>query len=258
MTENVSDDAPKHPSKIDRECKKHGAYPSEHLFAGIYEPCPKCMDENEAARKVDEADELVYDPAATRRLVAGIHKRFDGATFETFVAEEERQRAVFAAVQEYATNFRDHFKVGRCMVMLGRPGTGKSHLGHAILRHCMDASPKFLGKIIPVSELFRSIKAAYGKGARITEGEAIAKLVAPHLLIIDEIGVQFDSVTEQQLLYEVVNERYKEMLPTVMISNLSRVELIEIVGNRTFDRLRENGGLIIPFDWESHRAKRNT
>lgn len=257
MTENVSDNpTPERPQTIDRQCKKHGPYVSVHLYAGIYEPCVACMNENEAARKLDEAEEPKVDPQATRRLVAGISKRFEDSTFETYVAEEERQRSVFTAVQGYAINFREHYKAGRCMVMLGRPGTGKSHLGYSILRHCMDASPKFTGRMVAVSELFRSIKAAYAKGARTTEGEAIAKLVAPHLLIVDEIGVQFDSVTEQQLLYEVVNERYKEMLPTVVISNLSRAELVEIIGNRTFDRLRENGGLIIPFDWESHRTRK--
>lgn len=257
MTENVSDDAPKHLAVIDRECVKgHGTYSSEHLFAGVYEPCPKCMDENKEARKVDEVDELVYDPQTTRRLVAGITKRFESATFETFVASEDRQRHVLDMVQAYAVNFREHYRAGRSLLMTGKPGTGKTHLGISILRHCMDASPKFTGKVVSIADLFRTIKSAWGKGARLTESEAIAKFTTPHLLIIDEIGVQFDSQAEQSLLYDVINGRYQNVLPTVLISNLARVELVEVIGSRSFDRLREGGGLLASFEWDSHRGHR--
>jgi DNA replication protein DnaC len=251
MTENISNPMP--PKQ--RICTQHGPYTAEHLFAGIFEPCPTCMAENEVARKAAEADEPVYDLKATRRLVAGIVKRFENATFETFVAENERQRRVLEVVQGYAVHFREHFKEGRCMVMLGRPGTGKTHLGCAILRHCMDASDKFTGKLVSVYELFRQIKASWDRGSKITEREAIAKFVKPHLLIIDEVGVQFDSPTEQGLLFDVINERYQAVLPTVVISNLSENEFIEVVGGRSSDRLRENGSMIVPFTWESHRGR---
>lgn len=254
---NVSDEAPRYPAHKTRTCRRHGDFVSEHLAVGIYEPCPSCMAENEAARKEDEANEPVYDPQATRRLVAGVTKRFENATFETYIAEEDRQNHVLEAVQSYAVNFREHFKVGRSMVLLGRPGTGKTHLGFAILRHCMDASPKFTGRMVNISDLFRQIKASWDRGSKITEVEAIAKFVQPHLLIIDEIGVQFDSQAEQGLLYEVINGRYKEVLPTVVISNLSRVELTDVIGNRSFDRLKEGGGLFIPFDWESYRLRKS-
>jgi DNA replication protein DnaC len=43
-----------------------------------------------------------------------------------------KQRAVLERVQGYAENFRDHFKAGRSLVMVGRPGTGKTHLGFSV------------------------------------------------------------------------------------------------------------------------------
>lgn len=258
MTETVSDDAPSHPPAKERSCPKHGAYTAEHLFAGIYEPCPGCLAENEKAPEPEGPPK--FDREAYRLTAAGVTKRFEAATFETFTVSEDRQRAVFELVRGYAVDFRHHFKAGRSLVMLGRPGTGKTHLGFSILRHLIAESDKFSGKLVTVSELFRTIKSSWDKASKLTEAEAIARFVGdehrgPHLLVIDELGVQFDSQTEQSLFYEVINGRYQKMLPTVLISNLTRTDLLDVIGSRSFDRLRENGGMLASFDWESHRGR---
>lgn len=257
MTEVVSDGAPRHPPTKVRTCTKHGSYEAEHLLGGVYMPCDKCMEENEVARKAEAAAEPPrpsFDRKASRMRWAGLTKRFEHATFNTYHVDNPRQKATLEQVHGYAENFRDHFKAGRSLVMVGRPGTGKTHLGFSILRHLMDASDQFTGRLIAVSDLFRSIKESWQRGSKKTEKQAIAEFVSPHLLIIDEVGVQFDSVAEQTLLYEVINGRYQEVLPTVVISNLTRSELQEVVGSRSYDRLRENGGREVTFDWESHRA----
>lgn len=254
--ENVSDDAPLHPPTKVRTCAKHGPYEAEHVLGGVYMPCDKCMAENEERRKAEEAAEQakpVFDRAASRLRWAGVTKRFEHATFESYHPDSPKQQAALERVFDYAQNFRDHFKAGRSMVMVGKPGTGKTHLGFSVLRHLMDHSDQFTGRLLGVSDLFRSIKDTWQRGSKKTEQQAIADLVAPHLLVIDEIGVQFDSVAEQNLLYEVINGRYQAVLPTVVISNLTRGELQQVIGARSFDRLRENGGFEVVFDWESHR-----
>ncbi|EIG27035.1 hypothetical protein HMPREF1054_2009, partial [Haemophilus paraphrohaemolyticus HK411] len=50
-----------------------------------------------------------------------------------------------------------------------------------------------------------------------------------------------------------INERYEAMKPTILISNLSQQELGAYVGERIVDRMREGGGAMIAFDWESYR-----
>lgn len=255
MTETVSDDAPQHPATKVRTCHRHGPYEAEHLLGGVYMPCPTCIDESEATKPV-EPERPKWDPEAARLRWAGVTKRFENATFSSYHVESDRQRAEVERIVDYAHNFRDHFKAGRSLVMVGRPGTGKTHLGFAILRHLLAASDKFTGRLVPVSELFRAIKSTWDRGSKKTEAQALAEFLSPFLLIIDEIGVQFDSQAESNLFYEIINGRYQAMLPTVVISNLSRNELIEVIGARSFDRLRENDGLIATFDWESHRGKK--
>jgi DNA replication protein DnaC len=54
-------------------------------------------------------------------------------------------------------------------------------------------------------------------------------------------------------MFDILNRRYLDMKPTIMISNLPITELTSFVGDRVVDRMRENNGAVIEFDWESNR-----
>ena len=79
-------------------------------------------------------------------------------------------------------------------------------------------------------------------------------LCSPDLLILDEVGVQFGSDAEKLILFEIINTRYQDMKPTILISNLTLVELGKYIGERVVDRMREGGGAILSFDWDSYRG----
>jgi len=71
--------------------------------------------------------------------------------------------------------------------------------------------------------------------------------------VIDEVGASRDNDFERMSIFEVVNKRYEEMKPTVLVSNLSAAKFEASVGDRTADRLREGGGFVLLFEWESAR-----
>lgn len=73
--------------------------------------------------------------------------------------------------------------------------------------------------------------------------------------MLDEVGVQFGSETEKLMLFDVLNERYEERRSTILLSNLDLNGVKGFLGERVFDRIREDGGQYIPFDWESFRGK---
>ena len=73
------------------------------------------------------------------------------------------------------------------------------------------------------------------------------------LLIIDEIGVQSGTDNERNILFEIVNGRYENVRPTIIISNRDVKEVAELISERSVDRITE-GGAIIPFNWESSRG----
>ena len=106
-----------------------------------------------------------------------------------------------------------------------------------------------------VMRAIRRVKDTWSRESRESETQAIAALVFPDLLILDEIGVQFGSDTERLILFDVLNERYEKRRPTLLLSNLNIDEVKAYLGERVFDRLREDGGEAIVFDWASWRGR---
>ncbi|MGC8384980.1 ATP-binding protein [Pseudomonas aeruginosa] len=80
--------------------------------------------------------------------------------------------------------------------------------------------------------------------------------MAPDLLILDEVGVQYGKEAELVTLFDVMNARYSACKPSIVLSNLTLEEIEVFLGQRVMDRLRENGGRAVSFNWESERAKR--
>ena len=56
-------------------------------------------------------------------------------------------------------------------------------------------------------------------------------------------------------VFDVINERYENLRPTIILSNLTTEEIRAYLGDRVYDRLRENGGKAFVFDWDSYRGK---
>ena len=140
------------------------------------------------------------------------------------------------------------------IVLVGGPGTGKTHLACAIGNAVMESSLASV-LFVPVSAMLRSIKETYRKASERSEQQAINDFCEPDLLILDEVGVQVGSEHEKLLMFEVLNERYQHMLPTILISNLPPDELEGFLGQRVMDRYRECGS-VIAFNWASHRGQR--
>jgi DNA replication protein DnaC len=101
--------------------------------------------------------------------------------------------------------------------------------------------------------MIRHIRSAW-RDRSVDEQSLITKYTSTSMLIIDEIGVQFGSDSEMVQMFEVMNKRYGEMLPTVLISNLQMDELCKLLGDRIIDRMREDDGIAVRMDWESNRS----
>lgn len=130
----------------------------------------------------------------------------------------------------------------------GRPGTGKNHLAVSIVREWTGRR-----KILKLAEMIRDIRQAYS--AHTNEQYDIERYAHLDLLALNEVGIQFGTEAERNLLFEVLDLRYENMLPTILISNLNVQGIKDFVGGRVVDRLLENG-TVLEFTWESYRTRR--
>ena len=136
--------------------------------------------------------------------------------------------------------------------LLGPTGTGKTHLAVGIGLHIMQRNRLVL--FVTAQRMFCRIKDSWRKGSDESQSDVIRLLTQPDLLILDEIGVQFGSKFEEEALFDVMNERYEKRKPTLLLSNKDESEVRALIGERVYDRLREDGGVIVPFGWSSHRG----
>jgi DNA replication protein DnaC len=104
-----------------------------------------------------------------------------------------------------------------------------------------------------VYDAVRHIKSTWGSNSKLSELQAVANLVEPDLLILDEVGQQYGSEAERQILFDVLNKRYEARRPCILLSNLDMKDVIAFLGERVVDRLAEDGAAFVAFKWESHR-----
>ena len=231
--------------------------------------CRACADEKlaERARKceglkrpsVGDSERYQENPEmylGRRMQTAGIGLRFKDRTLKDFtpLAGIKAEKAL-ATMLDYAEHWPERRAAGSCLVLCGTTGTGKTHLATGLMRQIISQHDRVTIQYATVSAMFRAIKESWGKKAERSEREVLADYTRPDLLVLDEAGVQFGSDTERQLMFEVLNDRYESLRPTLLISNLTLAELNEMVGQRVIDRMRENGGKVIICDWKSHRGE---
>ena len=105
------------------------------------------------------------------------------------------------------------------------------------------------------ADVFRAIKATWAKDSAKSERALLEDTGSRDLFIIDEVGTQHGTDTERLMMFEVVNRRYENCLPTILVSNLNIDRLREEIGDRVLDRLREGGGQVLLFTGESWRKQ---
>lgn len=245
--------------EVDFDCPKHGvvkAFVRELLGRTYPATCNQCIAEEKAqaeAAKVREFERKKADKITKLMQYACIPKRFRDRNFNNYRAESDKQRKALQIAQMYADKFEDRLKYGGGLVFCGKPGTGKTHLATAIANQVVRAGRTAV--FATVLDVTRSVKSTYNKNSERTESEAMSCFTGPHLLVLDEVGVQFGTETEKLILFEILNDRYEDVKPTIILSNLPEDQLSDYLGVRVIDRLKEGGGVVVAFEWESYRSR---
>ena len=245
-----------------RECDDHGEYTSKNYFGSLWGKCPECSRLDAEKRNEDEKARIKSEEEWTLRnriINTQIPPRFLDRTLDSYVPGNEQQEKALSVCRAYADDFERLSKAGSSLIFAGKPGTGKTHLAVGI---GMRATKEYRKDVLftTVMRAVRRIKDTWTRNNdgkhQESESKAIAAFTGVDLLILDEVGVQFGSETEENFLFDIINERYENRRPTIIISNLDIEGIKKYLGERAFDRLREDGGKYIPFTWDSYRGEK--
>lgn len=241
-------------------CETHGEFTSKPFQirtggAVFWTSCQQCKDDEKAAQEESRrAAELEAERKRIERRIAssGIPRRFLGASLSGWDESLPGQKAVGRMARDYVNQFPEILDRGRSAVFVGNVGTGKTHLACAVGLELLRSG--YSVRYSTVIGAIDRVKATWDRESREeTESDAMAAFTDPHLLILDEVGVQFSTDTERQILFRIFDSRYGDVLPTIVISNLATAKLKEFLGERVSDRLKDDVFGLVGFNWDSRR-----
>lgn len=243
-----------------RHCGRHGEYlasgqrimittPPREIWTG----CPACQMQ----AKSDEQDQATAKRSAAQAqrvqdLIkqTAIPTRFIGRTLDNYVAQTDGQAKALATCRRYVEHF-GRSGHGASLILSGLPGTGKSHLAGGILQALL---PRHVGVYVTMMDLIRMLRDTWRKDSDQSETIVLQQLAQVPLLVIDEIGVQYGTDAERTLFFDVMDRRYRQCMPVILMTNQAMQEFRATVGDRVYDRLTEVAKWV-PFDWPSYRAQ---
>lgn len=219
--------------------------------------CLRCIEDGvsmDAGSRLREQEVV----AEKRRLEVSLHKsgipeRYWGATFDRYHLREDNPDQVNIVSQ--LRLFAGMDCAGwRSIVLFGTPGTGKTHLAASVMLELIarGSSVKYLSFPALMDRFSRSRSFSAG----FSREDLLNEVVAPDLLVIDEVGLIGSVSADDQMLaaaYDVINARYNALKPVIICTNGSISELRLVLGERVFERLRENNGRFLKMDWVSFR-----
>lgn len=230
-------------------CEQHGTY--TRLTHKDCEPvCGQCWEQNQKAQQAQQAKEQHMNRL---KKDANVPPRFEHKTLGDFLAHSTEQITVLNACQDFVSEFAQH--PDRGLILCGSVGTGKTLIATSIVNELL--SRWYRCHYTSMAEIMRKIKASWAKDSQFSEEQILKHYASYDLLVIDEVGVQFNSETEKLFIFELINSRYLARKATVMVTNLSLNEFVSCVGERVVDRLREDNGKALVFNWQSYRRLGN-
>ncbi|MBY0124493.1 ATP-binding protein [Bacillus sp. S/N-304-OC-R1] len=168
-----------------------------------------------------------------------IPERLQEAGFKNYV----ETNGVTAGAKHSAISFTREFinseNEGHNLLIMGNPGTGKTHLCAAIARTVKEKG--FSVGFLTTGKALSMIKATYQKGAAKTEADILQDLKKLDLLILDDVGSEAMGGNDdwrKGMIFEIVESRSGK--PTIYTSNLTDTDLPDAVGKRVFSRLYDN------------------
>lgn len=162
-----------------------------------------------------------WEASSLERLGGLSLQRLAQMTFATFRPDgasiDEHQRDVMRRIYRRAREFAKE-PIG-WLVLLGLPGTGKTHLAAAVAneRRASGSTAYF----ITAPDLLDYLRSAYAPDSKASYDKVFEAVRTVPMLVLDDLGAHSSTPWAQEKLFQLLNYRYNAALPTVITSNLT-------------------------------------
>lgn len=148
----------------------------------------------------------------------------------------------------------DFVTEGRCLILGGKPGRGKTHLAVAIAYRAIQNG--FDALFVTAAELIDDLSGAFRRGCL---AEALDRYIHPAVVVCDEVGYLTYGTDAANMLFHVVNDRHRKKRTMIFTTNKpltgwGRVLHDDDLAHAIVDRILERGR-VLTLDGPSLRTR---
>jgi DNA replication protein DnaC len=164
-----------------------------------------------------------------------IPRRYKDKSLENFeVNEKYGHDLVIKKIMNYITS--PSYKKGKGLILIGPPGVGKTHLAVGILKEFF-LKRRIVGLFRDTKSLLFDLRATFD-GSSSTR-EMLEEVLETPILVLDDLGSERLSDWARDILHYIIIQRYNELRPIIITTNLELEADIELSKN---DSLEERMG----------------
>ena len=164
---------------------------------------------------------------------AGIPRKYASAIWSQIDSKTSEQKAAKDIIKNFINNGIRH---GRNLIYTGAYGTGKTFYSILTANTCYQYRRVENFFYTKTSSLLSCIKNDFNTDSR----ETFDKAVNTDLLILDEFGRDNWSDFDKLTMFNIIDDRYSNMLSIIFITNMSKNELFKNLEPSIVSRLMED------------------
>lgn len=197
---------------------------------------PLCLCKCETEKR--DAERAEQERAEKERRIKDNRRaafQLDEMSGWTFANDDGENPKITGAMRRYVENFPQMLENGKGLLLYGSVGTGKTFAACEVANALLDT-----GYRVMVTNFARLINIIQGT----FEGrqEYIDSLNSYHLLVIDDLGVERQTDFMREMVYSIIDSRYRAGLPLIVTTNMTIEEIkkpADVSNSRIYDRIIE-------------------